>query len=193
MSNSTAVNRLLRRSGLAAAALALVAGTSATVNLTAPTSAEAAPCPSPIFGMLLSSMPNKDMALGFANGTTNNAPLAMRDSSGLSRAEMWQEFPLSNGTVVLRNVNTDTGVFQAAVNGTSSASAVVAKFANNQDPTQQWRRDGGAFFTYTSKHSGKRLTAVPGASAPIGGKPFQQHLPGVGGDQFFRHQFVACP
>lgn len=174
---------------MTAAALAVAAGAVGAVTL-ASVPAQAAACENPIVALIPSGLPNKDMALGFANGSTHNAPLAMRDSSGISRAEMWQEFTQPNGTVVLRNVNTDAGTFNAAVASTSSASAVVAKFAVDTDTTQRWHKNVVAgFATYTSAFSGLRITAVLGAT----GKPFQQFAPGVGGDQFFAHRFIACP
>ena len=73
------------------AAGALAAGALAVTSLAATSSAHAAAggaqaaaqndC-NPVFGLVLNSTPSLDMALGFANGTSVNAPLSMRNSSG---------------------------------------------------------------------------------------------------------------
>ncbi len=185
--------RSRRRLRLAAAVGALVAGSIAAAtgpaHASAPDAASVAGACKPAFSIVLSGAPNLDMALGFANGSTNNAPLSMRDSSGLSRAELWVEEPGPFGYVVLRNVNTDTGVFAAARSSSSNASPVVAKTFNTQNSSQWWRKDQiGGFVKYTSP-DGKRLTGVPGAQSPTNGKPWQLHPAGVGGDQFFGQKF----
>ncbi len=174
---------------LAAAVGVLVAGSVAAAtgqaHASAPAAASAAGACKPAFGIVLSGAPNLDMALGFANGSTNNAPLSMRDSSGLSRAELWVEESGPFGYVVLRNVNTDTGVFAATRSSSNNASPVVARTFDTQDSSQWWRKDQiGSFVKYSSP-GGKRLTGVPGAQA----KPWQLHPTGVGGDQFFGQKF----
>ena len=180
-----------RRLRLAAAAGALVAGSIAAAtgqaHASAPDAAGVAAACKPAFGIVLSGAPNLDMSLGFANGSTNNAPLGMRDSSGLSRAELWVEEAGPFGYVVLRNVNADSGVFAAARSSSNNASPVVAKTFNTQSSSQWWRKDQiGGFVKYSSP-DGKRLTGVPGSQT--NGKPWQLHPAGVGGDQFFAQKF----
>ena len=134
------------------------------------------------------------MALGFANNTSVNAPLSMRNSSGLSRAELWVEIPGPFGTVALRNLNDDGGVLGAGVLSQASGSAVVAERHSVSDSSQWWFKNSapGGFVTYTNAFSNKRVTGVPSAQAPVNGKPWQQHFAGSGGDQSLRQVKVGC-
>lgn len=179
------------------AAGALAAGALAVTSLAATSSAHAAAggaqaaaqndC-NPVFGLVLNSTPSLDMALGFANGTSVNAPLSMRNSSGLSRAELWAEIPASFGAVTLRNMNDDEGVLGAGVLNQVSGSAVVAERHNVNDSSQWWfkKTTSSGIVTYTNAFSNKRITGVPSAGAPVNGKPWQQHFPGSGGEQSLR-------
>jgi hypothetical protein len=181
----------------ALAVTSLAAGTSsahATAGGLQDAGGQTAAVCNPIFGLTLSSNPSLDMALGFANNTSANAPLSMRNSSGLSRAELWVEIPGPFGTVTLRNLNDDEDVFGAGVLSQSSGSAVVAERHSVSDSSQWWFKNSapGGFVTYTNAFSNKRVTGVPGAQAPVNGKPWQQHFPGSGGDQSLRQVKVGC-
>ena len=185
---------------LRVAAGTILAGALAATSLAAGTSpahatagAAQAAC-NPVFGLTLSSNPSLDMALGFANNTSVNAPLSMRNSSGLSRAELWVEIPGPFGTVTLRNLNDDGGVLGAGVLSQASGSAVVAERHSVSDSSQWWFKNSvpGGFVTYTNAFSNKRATGVPSAQAPVNGKPWQQHFAGSGGDQALRQVKVGC-
>jgi hypothetical protein len=177
----------------ALAATALAAGTTSAHATTGAQVAGQAIC-NPVFGLTLSTNPSLDMALGFANGTSVGAPLSMRNSSGLSKAELWIEIPASFGTVTLRNLHTAEGVLGAGVISQASGSAVVAERHSVSDSSQWWFKNTapGGFVTYTNAFSNKRVTGVPGAQAPVNGKPWQQHFPGSGGDQSLRQVKVGC-
>lgn len=178
---------------IVAGALAVTSLATGTASAQATTEAAQAAC-NPIFGLTLSSNPSLDVALGFTNNTSVNAPLSMRNSSGLSRAELWVEIPASFGTVALRNLNDDGGVLGAGVLSQASGSAVVSEVHNVSDPSQWWfkKTAPGGFVTYTNAFSNKRLTGVPSAQAPVNGKPWQQHFAGSGGDQSLRQIKVGC-
>ena len=172
----------------ALAVTSLAAGTSSAHAAAGGAQAAAQRACNPVFGLVLNSNPSLDMALGFANGTSVNAPLSMRNSSGLSRAELWAEIPASFGAVTLRNMNEDEGVLGAGVFNQVSGSAVVAERHNVNDSSQWWfkKTTPSGVVTYTNAFSNKRITGVPSAGAPVNGKPWQQHFPGSGGEQSLR-------
>jgi ribosomal protein L34E len=168
------------RSALAAATV-LLTGTAILVT----TPAHAVPPPPPTCAALLpATAQNRDMALGL-----DNAPVANRDSSGLSRAERWRIIQLPGGKVVLRN-NRRNGADQvvaAAVTSLNGGSPVVTKPVNTSDTRQQWRRlDLGGKVTYTNEFSGKNISFTPSSVST----PFVQFT-GVGGDQFIEKP-VTC-
>lgn len=168
----------LRRAVAAFSVGAAVLAVGATA--TAP-AASAAEC-NRIFALVPSSQPSKDMSMGTANGTHQNAPLGLRDNSGLTRVEMWIELDGPGSSVYLQNVNTDKGTFVAASGGNFNGATGVTKRLNAADGTQRWTREQvtGTWRRYKDS-SGRYLTLVAGDSS----KPFQLYSSGIG-DSYFK-------
>lgn len=179
---------------LAAAVVALVAASGSTSPAAASThpgtasQVNAAVC-EPVFALLPSSSPTKDVALGAVNGSSLNAPLGARDSSGLSRAELWVKKSVAvNGSMILQNVNTDAGTFAAATGGNLTGAPAVTKLMKSSDSTQRWtEEESGSGFRYRASN-GLYLTFVSGSSS----KPYQMHGNGQGGGQYFKKVVGGC-
>jgi hypothetical protein len=140
-------------------------------------------CTSPYIAILPSTRPDRDMALGFQNGTSNLAHVADRDSSGISRAEMWRELPVGDGSVVLQNQNFDTGVWNAAMH--LFDGPVTKTQSQDIDNSMRWRKTpiGNSQVRYSV--NGKNLAYL------AGGQGFQL-VEGSTGDQKFIRQVISC-
>jgi len=178
---------------VACSALAAAAASAPTSPAAATAQPAAAPTVNPavcdrVFALVPSSQPWKDVSLGSVNGTSQNAPLGARDSSGLSRAELWVRMYDSSGSLYLQNVNTDTGTFAAASSGNFTGAAAVTKSINSSDSTQRWTEEQtGSWFKYRESN-GRYLTFIVGNSS----KPYQLYSNGHGGDQYFKKILGGC-
>lgn len=186
-----------RRIGVAvAAAVAAVATAGGTVTpaVAAPRAdgaslaATASTCVHQVFGLIPSSTPWQDMSLGydFVNKTSHNAPVGLRDSKALSRAELWIELDGPGTSVYLQNVNTDAGTF-AVTRGDFGNPTIVTKYLDGNDSRQRWQKEqNGSWVKYKEPTSGKYITYVAGNSA----EPFE--LTTGNGDTHFKVQPGGC-
>ncbi len=182
------------RFGIAVAAATAAAATAAALGApaaatpqakAAPTVSAAGTCIHQVFGLIPSSTPWQDMALGFVNGSTNNAPVGLRDSKALSRAELWIELDGPGNSVYLQNVNTDAGTF-AVTRGDFGDPTIVTKHLNSNDDRQRWEKElNGSWVRYKAPN-GKYISYSPGNSA----KPFQ--LTTGNGDTHFKPVVGGC-
>ena len=151
---------------------------------------DAAAACQPVVAILPAFHQWRDMAQGFEDG-----PLADRDSSGLSRAELWQEIPVTGNIVQLVNVlplpEPDGREVAARISGINNGSPVISTPFDPDDAGQMWfRQTINGFTTYTSvliSAGGKRITYKPGDPTA----PFRLQTPGAEG-QLFKVKFNGC-
>jgi hypothetical protein len=162
---------------LAAAAVTLGGASAASAKVPESGSASCVP----YVAILPAFAQHRDMALGFPN-----APLADRDSSGISFAESWQERPSTSGSIKLVNRLIVDGVEAAASTGTTlPTDAVISEATFKAD--RWYKTSVNGFVRYRNAHNGKYITYVPGNPTA----PFRVRDNGAEG-QYFTVKVLGC-